>query len=136
MLYFVSDQTSTVVTNAPSADKIIAGGVLKIMVKTYTEEEKQKYCVGFKKCTLPITDYADKMGINVEDLKVWLKDYKEPAPFGAINLSSLMEQHNRESNKISFKFETEAVQIEIQENFDKKLLKRILDLLEAMCNVK
>ena len=106
------------------------------MVKEYSESDKAKYCAGFKKCTLPITDYAEKMGINVEDLKLWLKDYKDPAPFGAINLSNLMEQHNRESNKISFKFETEAVQIEIREKFDKKLLKRILDLLEAMCNVK
>ena len=123
-------------TKAPSADKLTAGGVLKIMLKTYTEEEKQKYCAGFKNCTLPISDYAEKMGINVEDLKLWLKDYKEPTPFGTINLSNLMEQHDRESSKISFKFETEAVQIEIQENFDKKLLKRILDLLEAMCNVK
>ena len=101
-------------TKAPLADKIIAGGVLKIMFKTYTEEDKQKYCAGFKKCTLPITDYAEKMGINVEDLKLWLKDYKKPAPFGAINLSNLMEQHNRDASKISFKFETEAVQIEIQ----------------------
>ena len=106
------------------------------MLKTYTEEDKQKYCAGFKKCTLPITDYADKMGLDVEDLKQWLKEYKEPAPFGAINLSKLLEQSNKVTNKTSFKFETEAVQIEIQENFDKKLLKRILDLLEAMCNVK
>ena len=106
------------------------------MLKTYTEEDKQKYCAGFKKCTLPITDYADKMGINVEDLKLWLKDYKELAKFGSINLLNLMEHHNRESSKISFKFETETVLIEIQENFDKKLLKRILDLLEEMCNVK
>lgn len=106
------------------------------MVRIFTEEEKLKYCRGFKNCTLPITDYADKMGIDVEDLKQWLKDYKEPSPFGAINLSKLLDGTNKATNKTSFKFETEAVQIKIQENFDKKLLKRILDLLEAMCNVK
>ena len=106
------------------------------MLKTYTEEDKQKYCAGFKNCTLPITDYAEKMGINVEDLKLWLKNYKEPAMFGSINLSNLMEQQGSKSSRISFKFETESVRIEIQENFDKKMLKRILDLLEAMCNVE
>ena len=56
-------------TKAPLADKIIAGGVLKIMLKTYTEDDKAKYCRGFKKCTLPITDYAEKMDIPVEKLK-------------------------------------------------------------------
>lgn len=106
------------------------------MIREYTEEEKAKYCRGFKSCTLPIADYAEKMDLNVENLKQWLKEYKEPASFGAINLSKLLDGANRITNKTSFKFETEAVHIEIQENFDKKLLKRILDLLEVMCNAK
>ena len=55
-------------------------------MKEYSEEDKIKYCQGFKKCTLPITDYAKKMKIPVEGLKQWLKEYKEPAVFGAINL--------------------------------------------------
>ncbi len=44
------------------------------MLNKIKEEEKAKYCVEFKKCTLPITDYADKMNIKVEDLKKWLKE--------------------------------------------------------------
>ena len=49
-------------------------------MREYTEADKEKYCRGFKNCTLPITDYAEKMGIPVEELKVWLKEYKEPLP--------------------------------------------------------
>ena len=105
-------------------------------MKEYSEADKAKYCRGFKKCTLPITDYAEKMGIPVEELKIWLKEYKEPLPYGAINIASLFEQQNDNSTKASFKFNTETIKIEIAEGYDRNVLKKILELGMWMCNVK
>ncbi len=104
------------------------------MIKQYTKEDQQKYCAGFKKCTLPITDYAEKMNINVEDLKKWLKEYKEPLPYGAINLTKLIEQPKEPTKGIYVKFTTDAINVELKENYDKDLLKKILELLVVMCH--
>ncbi len=105
------------------------------MSNQYTKEVQDKYCAGFKKCTLPITDYAEKMDINVEDLKQWLKEYKEPLPYGAINLAEIMEQQKEKTTKnISIKFETDTIKVELKENYDKDVLKKVLDLLVVMCH--
>lgn len=122
-------------TNPSSTYTILVGGGLKIM-KEYSEADKVKYCRGFKNCTLPITDYAVKMGIPVEELKVWLKEYKEPLAYGAIDLTSLFEQQNDNSTKANFKFNTDTIKIEITEGYDRNVLKKILELGMWMCNVK
>ena len=108
----------------------------KQMVKEYSEVDKAKYCVGFKKCTLPITDYAEKMGINVEDLKQWLKEYKEPPAFGAIDVASLLETPTKQITDTNFKFTSDTIKIEIAENYDSNVLMKIIDLMKVMCNVK
>ena len=101
-------------------------------MKEYSEEEKIKYCRGFKNCTLPLVDYATKMKIPVEELKRWLKEYKEPPAFGAINLSKVFGERNVENEKSKFKFNTDSIKIEILENYDKEMLKKILDLVEVI----
>ena len=105
-------------------------------MREYTEADKAKYCRGFKNCTLPITDYAEKMGIPVEELKVWLKEYKEPLQYGAINLASMFEQQNDSSAKANFKINTDSIKIEILEGYDRNVLKKILELGMWICNVK
>ena len=105
-------------------------------MKEYSEADKAKYCRGFKKCTLRVTDYAEKMGIPVEELKQWLKEYKEPLAYGAIDLAGLFEQQKDNSPKASFKFNTETIKIEIAEGYDRNVLKKILELGMWMCNVK
>ena len=101
-------------------------------MKEYSEEEKMKYCRGFKNCTLPLAEYATKMKIPVEGLKQWLKEYKEPPAFGAINLSEVFGVSNVESEKSKFKFCTDSIKIEILENYNREILKKILDLVEVM----
>ena len=101
-------------------------------MKEYSEEEKMKYCRGFKNCTLPLVEYATKMKIPVEGLKQWLKEYKEPPAFGAINLSEVFKESNVENEKSKFKFCTDSIKIEILENYDKEILNKILDLVEVM----
>ena len=105
-------------------------------MREYSEEDKAKYCRGFKNCTLPITDYAEKMDIPVEGLKQWLKEYKEPAPFGAIDVASIFEQPKTQNVVTNFKFNTDSINIEIAEDYDKNVLKKILELLVVMCNAK
>lgn len=102
------------------------------MVRNFTDEEKQKYCKGFKNCTLPISTYADKMKIDVEDLKLWLKDYKEPAPYGKIDASQMMGQTTTPvpSGKTgTIKFESETIKLELKENYDKVFLSKLLEVI-------
>lgn len=101
-------------------------------MKEYSKEDKIKYCQGFKKCTLPLANYAEKMKIPIEGLKQWLKEYKEPPAFGAINLSEVFAENNVENKKSKFKFCTNSIKIEILENYDKEILKKILDLMVVM----
>lgn len=98
-------------------------------MEIYSEEEKQKYCAGFKKCTLPITDYAEKMNIDVVELKQWLKGYKEPLKYGKINVKELASKEVGENKEkaTSILFETDEIKIELKENYDKKLLMKIME---------
>ncbi len=99
-------------------------------MKEYKEEEKQKYCKGFKNCTLTITEYAEKMRINVDDLKQWLKDYKEPSEFGKINVSDIVNTNLNSSTKSStIKFESETIKLELKENYDKVFLSKLLEVI-------
>ena len=59
-------------------------------MKEYSEEEKEKYVRGFKKCTLPLYEYARKMKINPEDLKQWLKKDNGSALFGKIEMKDII----------------------------------------------
>ena len=98
-------------------------------MKVYSEEEKIKYCRGFKNCTLPLVEYATKMKIPVEGLKQWLKEYKEPPAFGVINLSEVFEESIVKNQKTKFQFFTDTIKIEILENYDKDILNKLLDLM-------
>ncbi len=98
----------------------------------YSEEEKIKYCRGFKKCTLPLTDYASKMKIPAGELKQWLKEYKEPPAFGVINLSEVFEESIVKNQKAKCQFFTDTIKIEILENYDKDTLNKLLDLMVVL----
>lgn len=101
-------------------------------MKGYSEEEKTKYCQGFKKCTLPLKEYATKMKIPAEELKIWLKEYKEPPAFGAIDLSKVFKETETKNVKSQFKFSTDTIKIEVLENYERETLKKIIDLLVVM----
>ncbi len=103
------------------------------MPTEYTKEQKDKYCAGFKKCTLTLSEYAEKMKICAEDLKRWLKEYKEPLPYGAIDIAKLIgKEQETVSNKSYIKFDTKAIKIEIAQNYDKELLKKLSEVLAVM----
>lgn len=72
-------------------------------MQKYSEEEKIKYIQGFKNCTLPLREYADKMLIDAVELKAWIKEYQELAMFGKINVLELIEEKNVERNAMQIK---------------------------------
>ena len=120
-------------------------------MKEYTETEKNKYVSEFKKCHLSIGEYSDKMKIDVKNLKQWLKEYKEPAKFGTIDIakitSNVLEdvQSEKDTKKqketdvsekfenatpgIPVKFETDRIKIELKEGYNKKFLKSVIEVL-------
>ena len=120
----------------------------------YSEEEKLKFVRGFRKCTLPVYDYAKKMQIEESDLREWLKEYKGLSAFGAIHINSqvvstpevaetkiteepkIMTTMNITSNigvpKTILSFENETIKIEIKENYNKELLTSLIGVV-AKC---
>lgn len=103
------------------------------MIKEVTEAEKEKYVRGFKRCTLTLREYAEKMQINANELKRWLKEDKGEALFGKIEMSKIKKEEKIPSNKTAIKFESETIKIELKENYDKTLL---VNLMEVLINVK
>ena len=58
------------------------------MQRTYSELDKIKYVRAFQECsTLPMYDYARKMGIPGDDFRQWLQKYKDLPSFGTIKLN-------------------------------------------------
>ncbi len=103
-------------------------------MKEYSEEEKEKYVRGFKKCTLPLYEYARKMKINPEDLKQWLKKDNGSALFGKIEMKDIIEEPSSTlAKRTAIKFESKNIKIELKENYDKELL---MNLMEVLINVK
>ena len=99
------------------------------MVKEYSEAEKIKYVQGFQKCTLTIRDYADKMVIDADELKKWLKEYKELPAFGVIDLSTPLVQENIEGRTNGMKFENDKIKIELKDGYEKEQLLKLIEVI-------
>ncbi len=103
-------------------------------MKEYSEEEKEKYVRGFKKCTLTLYDYAREMNIRPEELKQWLKEDNGSALFGKIEMSDIVRTPvSTSTSRTAIKFESKNIKIELKENYDKVLL---MNLMEVLLNVK
>ena len=119
----------------------------------YSEAEKLKFVRGFKKCTLPIWQYAEKMQLDENDLKDWLKEYKHIPAFGAIQIDNTVapksstknttEEEQKEvtttvaekttevtTGRTILSFENETIKIEIKQNYNKELLKSLIGVVE------
>ena len=115
------------------------------MIKEYSQEEKEKYVKGFKSCHLTLEEYCNKMQINVQDLKTWLKEHRHIPKFGEIKVAdlvskqeNLLEQEtqvlnataNKDNNKSTpIKIETDTIKLELKPNFDKGLLIRLVEAI-------
>lgn len=96
-------------------------------VRTYEKEEKQAYVEEFKNSGETIARYALERGIPETTLRGWLKEDQE-LTFGAIEIKPSKALLPRVSKSATV-FATENIRIELKENFDKELLKRIVEVL-------
>ena len=90
-------------------------------------KEKQAYVEEFKNSGENILTYASKNGIPESTLRGWLKEDKE-LMFGAIELKPSIPPLPK-VNKSSTIFATENIRIELKENFDKDLFRKIVEVL-------
>lgn len=99
--------------------------------RIYDRQEKQAHIEEFKRSGEPLARYALENGIPETTLRGWLKEDKE-LKFGAIEINTSNPPLPRIS-KSPIVFATENIRIELKENFDKALLKQIV---EVLINVK
>ena len=91
------------------------------MIRNYSEDEKIKYVQGFRNSHTPIIDYCNKLNLNYEDFRKWLKEYKDLPKFGVIDLKERTASINNNSiasKEISqnIKIEGKGIKIELAEN--------------------
>lgn len=96
-------------------------------VRTYEKEEKQAYVEDFKQSGETMTRYAMEKGIPKTTLSDWLKEDKN-LTFGAIEIKPSTVPLPRVTKSATI-FATENIRIELKENFNKELLKQIVEVL-------
>ena len=115
------------------------------MSQKYSELDKIKYVRAFQECsTLPMYDYARKMGIPGDDFRQWLQKYKDLPSFGTIKLNITEPKVENELKPVPIKenvasptstsatktimnFDNGTIKIELKENFNKKLLQNLME---------
>ena len=99
--------------------------------KTYETEEKQAYVEDYKNSGETISRYALEKGIPESTLRGWIKEDKD-LTFGAIELKSGKSPLPKVTKSATV-FATENIRIELKENFNKEILRQIV---EVLLNVK
>ena len=99
--------------------------------RIYEKQERQAHIENYKKSGESLARYALENGIPETTLRGWLKEDKE-LKFGAIEINSSVPPLPKIS-KSPIVFATENIRIELKENFDKTLLRQIV---EVLINVK
>lgn len=96
-------------------------------IRTYEKQEKQAYLEDYKNSGEPLARYALEKGIPETTLRGWIKEDRD-LTFGAIEI----KPSNTPLPKIvksATVFATENIRIELKENFDKELLRKIVEVL-------
>ncbi len=93
----------------------------------YEKEEKKAIIEEYKNSGETIGRYALEKGIPKTTLKSWLKEDRNLS-FGAIELKPSSIPLPRVAKSATV-FATDTIRIELKENFDKELLKKIVEVL-------
>jgi transposase-like protein len=96
-------------------------------VRTYSKEEKQAYLEDYKNSGESLSRYALENDIPKTTLRGWMKEDRD-LTFGAIEIKSSSTPLPRVAKSATV-FATENIRIELKENFDKELLKKIVGVL-------
>ncbi len=96
-------------------------------VRTYEKEEKQAYVEDYKNSGETIARYALENGIPETTLRGWIKEDQE-LTFGEIEIKPSTPPLPKVTKRATV-FATENIRIELKENFNKELLKKIVEVL-------
>lgn len=96
-------------------------------VRTYEKEEKQAYVEDYKNSGESLARYALEKGLPETTLRGWIKEDKE-LTFGAIEIKPSSSPLPKISKSATV-FATENIRIELKENYDKELLRKIIEVL-------
>ncbi|MEG1059829.1 MAG: hypothetical protein RR189_02845 [Bacilli bacterium] len=95
--------------------------------RTYEKQERQAYVEEYKNSGETLVRFALEKGIPETTLRGWVKEDKE-LTFGAIEIKSPTAPLPRIAKSATV-FATENIRIELKENFNKALLKKIVEVL-------
>lgn len=97
------------------------------MSRIYSEEEKRNYIDRYRVSGKSKTAYAKENDIPEATFRGWIKEETE-ANYGVIEME-ILEKEKIAKPKTSTIFANENIRIELKDGYDKKLLKRIIEVL-------
>lgn len=100
-------------------------------MRVYDEEEKREYVQEFIDSGKSIYSFAKEKGIPQTTFKGWIRQYND-AMFGKIDLRETREANTtpiQRPIKNTTIFSCENIRIELKENYNKELLKKIMEVL-------
>ncbi len=90
--------------------------------RKYSQQEKEKYVEEFKNSNESQTAFAKSRGIPEATFRGWLNYPTDNVlSFGSIDLG--------QSDDIVFSFKYQNISIELQKGFDKKVIKKIMEVI-------
>ena len=93
--------------------------------RIYSQEEKEKYVEEFNNSNENQTTFARTRGIPEATFRGWLKYQNHgDIDFGSISLDELQNEDN-----IFFSFKCQNISIELKKDFDKEMLKKIMEVI-------
>lgn len=95
--------------------------------RKYSEEEKASYVEEFSRCDVSKASFAKEHGIPESTFRGWLKA-DEDISFGRIEIEPLNTGVSV-YDKDTIVFINENIKIELKENFNKELLKQIVEVI-------
>lgn len=93
------------------------------MRTNYTEEEKEQYVELFKNSGETITNFCKEYELPCSTLRGWLKT-DEDQIFGAVSIGQKVPP-----KKTIISFSTDTIKIELKENFDKDMFRKVIEVL-------
>ncbi len=93
------------------------------MRTSYTEEEKEEYIEMFRNSGESLTDFCKEHQIPNSTFRGWLKIDEEHG-FGVISVTS-----KSIPKKTIVSFSTDTIRIELKENFDKDMFRKVVEVL-------
>lgn len=100
------------------------------MPSKYSDFEKQSYLTAYKISGKSKTQYARENNIPEATFRAWVKEENSEL-FGAIDLNTeaISNPVQIKESKKTTRFFCENIKIELQENYDKTLLRKIVEVL-------